>query len=63
MFEARDPANEIVSEANRTFVVASGPVRAILDFPPSEIAGTVTGRKFKFQKKWYKKFNWLEYSV
>jgi hypothetical protein len=59
MFEGRDPSSEIVCEANRTFVVESGPVRPISDFPQSEISG----RKFKFQKKWYDEFNWLEYSM
>ena len=59
MFEGRHPSREIVNEANRAFVVESGPVRPIIDFPQSEQAG----RKFKFQKKWYEEFNWLEYSA
>ena len=59
MFEGRDPSSEIVCEANRAFVVESGPIRPIIDFPTSEISG----RKFKFQKKWYDEHTWLEYSV
>ena len=59
MFEGRDPSSEIVCEANRAFVVESGPVKPILDFSTSEISG----RKFKFQKKWYEEYTWLEYSV
>ena len=59
MFEGRDPSCEIVNEANRAFVVESGPIRPIIDFPQSEQAG----RRFKFPKKWYEEFNWLEYSV
>ena len=57
MFEGRDPSFEIVNEVNRAFVVESGPMRPIINFPQSEQAG----RKFKFQQKWYEEFNWLEY--
>lgn len=59
MFEGRDPSSVIVCEANRAFVVESGPIRPNIDFPTSEISG----RKFKFQKKWYDEHTWLEYSV
>ncbi len=59
IFEGRDPSCEIVNEANRVFVVKAGPLRPIIDFPQSEQAG----REFQFQKKWYEKFNWLEYSA
>ena len=59
MFEGRDPSFEIVNEANRAFIVESGPIRPIINFTQSEQAG----RKFKFQQKWYEEFNWLEYSV
>ena len=59
MFEGRDPSSEILCEANRAFVVESGPIRPIIDFPTSEISG----QKFKFQKKWYDEHTWSEYSV
>ncbi|XP_028416040.1 zinc finger MYM-type protein 1-like [Dendronephthya gigantea] len=59
MFEGRDPSNENVCEANRAFILESGPVRPAIDFPPSPIGG----RNFKFQKKWYEEYSWLEYSV
>ena len=59
MFEGRDPACEVVNEANRAFIIESGPIQPVIDFPQSEQAR----RKFKFQKKWYGEFNWLEYSV
>ena len=47
MFDGRDPSLEIVCEANRAFVVESGPIRPIIDFPTSKISG----RKFKFFKR------------
>ena len=59
MFHGRDPSSEIVCEANRAFVVESGPIRPIIDFPASEMSG----RKFKFQKKWYDQYGTLEYSL
>ena len=59
MFEGRDPSRKIVCEANRAFVVESGKIRPNIDFPTSEISG----RKFKFQKRWYDEHAWLEYSV
>ena len=59
MFEGRGPSSEIVCEANRAFVVESGSIRPNIDFPTWEISG----RKFKFQKRWYDEHAWLEYSV
>ena len=53
MFEGRDPSYDIVKEANRAFVVETGLIRPLIDFPQSEQAR----RKFKFKKKWYEEFN------
>ena len=50
---------EIINEANRAFVVQSGPIQPVINFKQSAI-----GKKlFKFQKKWYEEYKWLEYSV
>ena len=59
MFEGRYPSYDIVKEANRAFVVETGLIRPLIDFPQLEQAR----RKFKFKKKWYEEFNWLEYSI
>ena len=59
MFDGRDSSSEIVCGANRAFVIESGPIRPIIDFPTSEMSG----RKFKFQKKWYDEHALLEYSL
>ena len=49
---------EIIKEANRAFVVQSGPIHTVINFKQSAI-----GKKlFKFQKKWYEEYKWLEYS-
>ena len=32
MFEGRDPSPEIVCEANRAFVVESGPIRSVIEW-------------------------------
>ena len=57
--EARDPATDVVNEATRAFIVSSGPIRPIIDFPKS----TIGSRDYKFQSRWYDEFEWLEYSV
>ena len=59
MFEGRDPSCEIVNEANRAFFFETGLKRPLIDFPQSEQAR----RKFKFKKKWYEEFDFLEYSI
>ena len=44
---------EIINEANRAFVVQSGPIQPVINFKQSAI-----GKKlFKFQKKWSKNTN------
>ena len=57
--EARDPATDVVNEAKRAFIVSSGPIRPIIDFPKS----TIGSRDYKFQSRWYDEFEWLEYSI
>ena len=57
--DLRDPAAKIVNESSRAFVVNTGPIRPIMEFPRSVIGK----HEFKFQFRWYNKFSWLEYSV
>ena len=57
--EGRDLTTDVVSEANRAFIVSSGPIRPIIDFPKS----TIGSRDYKFQSRWYDEFEWLEYSL
>lgn len=47
MLEGRDPLCAVVNEANRAFIIDSGPIQPVIDFPQPEQAR----RKFKFQKK------------
>ena len=55
----RDPATEVINEANRALVINDlGPIRPVIEFP----ATTVGSRTFKFQSRWYNEFCWLEYS-
>lgn len=55
----RDPATEVINEANRALVINDlGPIRPVIGFP----ATTVGSRTFKFQSRWYNEFCWLEYS-
>jgi hypothetical protein len=57
--EVCDPSLDVVNESNRAFIVNSGPIKPIIDFPKS----TIGNRDCKFQSRWYDEFEWLEYSV
>ena len=57
--EVHDPSLDVVNESNRAFIVNSGPIKPIIDFPKS----TIGNRDYKFQSRWYDEFEWLEYSV
>ena len=55
----RDPATEVINEANRALVINNlGAIRPVIEFP----ASTIGSRIFKFHSRWYNLFPWLEYS-
>ncbi|XP_063590423.1 zinc finger MYM-type protein 1-like [Penaeus indicus] len=53
----RDPATENVVNIDQ--VLALGPIQPVIDFPATKFGG----RDYRFQKKWYSTYDWLEYSV
>ena len=59
MANVRDPALEIVDNANRKEVLLAGPIRSKSGFKTSLIGQRI----FKFQSAWYTTYDWLQYSV
>ena len=59
MPNVRDPALEIVDNANRKEVLLAGPIRSKSGFKTSLIGQRI----FKFQSAWYTTYDWLQYSV
>ena len=59
MANVRDPALEIVDNANRKEVLLARSIRSKSGFKTSLIGQRI----FKFQSAWYTTYDWLQYSV
>ena len=53
----RDPSSENVLNIDN--VLAMGRIKPVIDFPKS----VISGKDFRFQKRWYEQYDWLEYSI
>ena len=53
----RDSATENVVNIDQA--LALGPIQPVINFPATKYGG----RDYRFQKKWYSSYDWLEYSV
>ena len=53
----RDPATETVVNIDQ--VLALGPIQPVINFPATKFGG----RDYRFQKTWYSRYDWLEYSI
>eukprot|EP00794_Sanderia_malayensis_P015570 gene15570-17146_t len=53
----RDPSSENVLNIDN--VLAMGRIKPVIDFPKS----VISGKDFRFQKRWYEQYDSLEYSI
>ena len=53
----RYPATETVVNIDQ--VLALGPIQPVINFPATKFGG----RDYRFQKTWYSRYDWLEYSI
>jgi hypothetical protein len=55
----RDPATEMVNAANRQTILQLGPIQPCIEFPVRLFGD----RLLRFQRSWFAKYDWLEYST